>query len=98
MPARIRPQLAANRRVTDHETDRVSDFLGANQSSELCVGQDMLLDITIGHVLQQGGINKTRVDNASTNAVEHGFFHQGRSGTLQASLGAGVGNLTTVTL
>ena len=43
MPTGIGPQFATDRRVVDHEADRIGDLLRANQTTKLREGQHVLV-------------------------------------------------------
>ena len=76
MPASIGPELAADGGVADHEANRIGDFFGADQPSQLSVGKNLLFNIPLGHPLQQRRIHKSRMDNPGAHTVEHCFLHQ----------------------
>src|SRR4051794_20815449 len=44
VPTGIGPEFAADRRVGDQEADGVGDFLRPNQSAQLGIGEDVLVD------------------------------------------------------
>ena len=75
VPARVSPELAAYRGVSDHKSDGIGNLFEADQPAELRVGEDILFDIILRHTLQQRGIDKSRVNDPGAHTMEHGFFH-----------------------
>ena len=63
VPASVGPELAADRRVADHEVDRVGDLGGIDQPLELRVGKDILFDVLLPQRPHHRGVGETRVND-----------------------------------
>ncbi len=98
MPSGVAPELAADRGVGNEEADGVGQLFRPDQTTKLNVRQNVLLDVAFRHALKDGSIDKARVDDGGTHAMEHRLLHQGLGGAFQGRLGGRVGDLPLVTL
>ena len=59
MPSCVRPKFAADRGIRNHEADRVGDFQGPNQSSQLRIRKHILLDEIFSQTADHRGIGES---------------------------------------
>ena len=74
VPTCIDPQGSADRTAPKHEADRFRDFVRAEQSVQLGVGQNVVANKILAEFLYHGRIGVTRVNDVAAHAVEDGLF------------------------
>src|SRR5208337_4738335 len=93
VPASVGPELAADRRVADHEVNRVRNFGGIDQPLELRVGEDVLLDVLLPQRPDHRSVGEARVNDGAADSVVNGLLTQGSRSAFEGGLGGGVGDL-----
>src|SRR5690242_11753194 len=76
MPAGICPQLAADRGIGDQKADGVGDLLGSDETAQLGVRQDMLVDVLLTQGANHRRIGETGVNDAAAHTVKNRLLRE----------------------